>query len=165
MGATYINNLFKKIGKKQFAIIVISKSGTTIEPAIGFRLFRELLEKRVGKDKAHKYIVAITDAEAGTLHEMALKNNYTTFGIPNTIGGRFSVLTPVGLFPMLIKGIDILQVLAGARQAIKDCSPIELDKNSAYNYACLRHYLYTNKSLVIENMIVYDPSMVFVSEM
>jgi glucose-6-phosphate isomerase len=144
---------------------VISKSGTTLEPALAFRIFRKQLEKNVGINQASKLIVAITDYKKGTLHDFAVSQKYTMFGIPDDIGGRFSTLTAVGLFPMILKGIDPLQLLKGAHQALKDTQSSSLNTNTAYLYACYRNYFYTRKHINVENFIVYDPTLVFVSEM
>jgi glucose-6-phosphate isomerase len=145
--------------------VVISKSGTTLEPALGFRLVRKQLEKNLGTTNISKFVVAITDYHKGTLHDFAKAQGYTMFGIPDNIGGRFSTLTAVGLFPMILKGIDPLQVLKGAHQALKDTDSPSLAMNSAYLYACYRNYLYKNKKLSVENFIVYDPNLTFVAEM
>jgi glucose-6-phosphate isomerase len=155
----------EKVQNEKFAIIVISKSGTTLEPALAFRLLRKTLEKKMGVAASRKNIVAITDYEKGTLHDLAKKNHYVTFGIRNDIGGRFSTLTPVGMFIMMVKGIDTLMVLKGAKQALNDTSSSTLDNNSAFLYACYRHYLHTVKQMNIESFIVYEPSLTFVGEM
>jgi glucose-6-phosphate isomerase len=157
--------LLKKIHNSKFAIIVNSKSGTTLEPALGFRLFREQLQKNVGISKLHKYIVAVTDYEKGTLHDFAKHNHITTFGLANDIGGRFSTLTAVGMFLMIVKGLNPLKILQGAKQARKDCESDNLSRNSAYLYACYRHYLYNFRHLSIENFIVYEPCLEFVGKM
>jgi glucose-6-phosphate isomerase len=165
MAASYIVALKRMLNNEKFGIVVISKSGTTLEPAITFRIFRELLQKNVGISKLRKYIVAITDIEKGTLHDYAKQHHIATFGIPNDIGGRFSTLTPVGMFAMILKGLDPLMVLKGAKQAIKDTSDSDLNINTAFTYACYRHYLATVKNYQIENFIVYDPALQFVGEM
>jgi glucose-6-phosphate isomerase len=165
MSPSYIVALKNKLAREKFGIIVISKSGTTLEPAINFRIFRELLQKNVGISKLHKYIVAITDKEKGTLHDYAKNRHIQTFGIPNNIGGRFSTLTPVGMFAMILKGLDPLQILKGAKQALKDTEDDDIFNNTAYQYACYRHYLHVSKHLQIENFIVYDPTLQFVGEM
>jgi glucose-6-phosphate isomerase len=165
MAASYITNLVKKIQNEKFGIIIISKSGTTLEPAVAFRIFRGILQKNVGISKLHKYIVAITDKQKGTLHDFAKNHHITTFSIPNDIGGRFSVLTPVGMFTMILKGLDPLMILKGAKHAIKDTRDNDISENSAFLYACYRHYLFRIKHYQIENFIVYDPALQFVSEM
>jgi glucose-6-phosphate isomerase len=153
------------LNKQKFAIIVISKSGTTLEPALAFQLIRKQLEKNVGAANLNKLIVAITDYHKGTLHDFAKEQGYTMFGIPDNVGGRFSTLTAVGLFPMLLKGIDPIQVLKGAKQALKDTESPSLLMNSAFLYACYRNYLYKNRKLSVENFVVYDPNLTFVAEM
>jgi glucose-6-phosphate isomerase len=165
ISSSYVTELKNKLANEKFGIVVISKSGTTLEPALNFRIFRELLQKNVGISKLHKYIVAITDKERGTLHEYAKNHHITTFGIPNNIGGRFSTLTPVGMYTMILKGLDPLQILKGAKQAFKDTQDDNIYSNTAYQYACLRHHLNVGKRLQIENFIVYDPNLQFVGEM
>jgi glucose-6-phosphate isomerase len=155
----------KKLKHKKFGIVVISKSGGTLEPAIGFRMFRELLQKNVGISKLSKYIVAITDKEKGTLHDYAKQQRIVTFTIPNDVGGRFSTLTPVGMFIFILKGLDPLLILKGAKQAIQDTSNNNIKENTAFTYACYRHYFYTVKHFQFENFIVYAPSLQFVGEM
>jgi glucose-6-phosphate isomerase len=150
---------------KKFGIIVISKSGTTLEPALSFRIFRKLLERNVGVNQSRKYIVAITDYEKGTLLSLAKKNHYVTFGVPNDIGGRFSTLTSVGLFPLALKKIDLLAIYRGAKQALNDNSfDKKLINCTAFLYACYRHYLSTHKKNIIENFIVYDPTLEFIAQ-
>lgn len=158
MSADYLLNKLDYLKNKKFGIIVISKSGTTLEPAIAFRLFRNQLISNVGMKNVRKYIVAITDKEKGTLHNYATAKGYTMFSVPNNIGGRFSTLTPVGLFPMMVAGLNPNKILRAAKQAIMDLNNTDLKQNSAFLYACIRHYLYTQKHLNIENFIVYDPA-------
>ncbi|GHU31856.1 hypothetical protein FACS1894166_04090 [Bacilli bacterium] len=165
MAASYLLSLKDKLAHKKFAIIIISKSGTTLEPALGFRIFRELLIKAVGISKMRKYIVAITDKEKGTLHDYAIKHHISRFGVPNDIGGRFSTLTPVGMFLIILKGLDPLQVIKGAKKAKSDTLDPDLKTNSAFLYACYRNYLNTIIGLQIENFIVYEPTLQFVGEM
>jgi glucose-6-phosphate isomerase len=165
MATSYLINLKEKLAHKKFAIIVISKSGATLEPALGFRIFRELLARHVGISKLHKYIVAVTDKDKGTLHDYAIKHHIPRFGVPNDIGGRFSTLTPVGMFLIILKGLDPLQVLKGAKKAKIDTMNPDLKTNSAFLYACYRNYLNTSVGLQIENFIVYEPALQFVGEM
>ena len=164
MNSNYMLSIMQKLEGKKFGIIVISKSGTTLEPAIGFRLFRNLLEKNVGSDNSKKLIVAVTDEQKGTLHDFAKAKGYTMFRIPNTIGGRYSTLTPVGLFAMASSGIDIEKVLNGAKHAINDLNNTSLSQNTAYQYACCRHYLHTSKHIQVENFITYDPFMYMICQ-
>jgi glucose-6-phosphate isomerase len=157
IGSNYLTSVLNQVEGKKFAIVVISKSGTTLEPAVSFRLFREKLEKQVGFEKASKYIVAVTDYDKGTLHDFAQKKKYSMFGIPNDIGGRFSTLTPVGMFVIILAGLDYKAMLAGAQQAYKDTQSPDLKKNSAALYAVYRDFYYSQKKLAVENFVVYDP--------
>ncbi len=132
---------------KSFSINVISKSGTTTEPAIAFRFFRNLLEERYGKDEAAKRIYATTDANKGALREMAKINGYKTFVIPDNVGGRFSVLTAVGLLPMAVAGLDIKTLMLGAA---------DTDLNDAITYAAFRHYCHNTLKKPIENFAAFE---------
>ena len=147
---------------KNFAINVISKSGTTTEPAMAFRLFKKLLEDKVGLNNASKFIVATTDANKGALLKVSQDNDYQRFVIPANIGGRFSVLTPVGLFPMACAGINIEKVMKGALEAHKIYSSSDLDKNDAYKYAVARNILM--KKFSVELMVQYEPQMKMFNE-
>ena len=158
----FITAKIKELEKQKFAIVVISKSGTTLEPAVGFRIFRKLLEAKVGQERAPKLIVAITDPEKGTLHNYARAKGYTLFPIPNNIGGRYSTLTAVGIFPMILAGIDPIRLLKGAIKATDDLSNSNLRTNSAYLYAAYRHYFYATKKIQIENFITYDPFLTMI---
>ena len=142
---------------KNFAINVISKSGTTTEPAIAFRLAKKLLEDKVGMNNAAKFIVVSTDPNNGALLKTAKEKNYETFVIPQNVGGRFSVLTPVGLFPMACAGLNIDKVMTGAYKAHKKYSKATLIQNDAYRYAVARRILMTKYS--VELMIAYEPQM------
>lgn len=143
------------VAHKKFAINVISKSGTTTEPAIAFRLFKKLLEKREGKAEASRLIFATTDGNRGALLKMAKTSGWDTFVIPDDIGGRYSVLTAVGLLPMAIAGIDIEVMLEGAREAEKDLTNGNLAENPAYQYAVARDIL--GKSFPAEMYVTYEP--------
>jgi glucose-6-phosphate isomerase len=132
---------------------------------LSFYLFRELLEKNIGAIQAAKLIVAITSDENGNLYKLAKTKKYTIFPIPSDIGGRFSTLSPVGMFPMMLKNIDSLEILRGATQALKDTKEHKITKNSAFLYACYRHYFKVQQKLQIENFIIYDPSVAFMGEM
>lgn len=142
---------------KNFAINVISKSGTTTEPAMAFRMFKKLLEDKVGINNASKFIVATTDANKGALLKLAKENEYQTFAIPDNVGGRFSVLTPVGLFPMAAAGLDIDKVMDGALKAHKKYSKDTIIDNDAYRYAVARVIL--GKKFPAEMMVQYEPQM------
>lgn len=150
------------VENKNFAINVISKSGTTTEPAIAFRLFRKLLEEKVGKNNASNFIMATTDANKGVLRTIALKHDYTTFTIPENIGERFSVLTAVGLFPMACAGVDIDEVMEGAIAGYRKYSNSVLLENDAYKYALTRHIL--SLRFPIELMVQYESQMKMFNE-
>lgn len=163
LSSTYISDVMDMLEGKDFSINVISKSGTTTEPAIAFRLFRKLLEERYGKDEARNRIFATTDREKGALKTLALEEGYETFVVPDDIGGRYSVLTPVGLLPMAVSGIDIAGVMDGARQAQEELSVSSLGENSAYQYAAIRNILY-GKGKTIEMLVNYEPRMKYFAE-
>lgn len=152
------------IKNKKFAINVISKSGTTLEPSIAFREFRILLEEKVGKDQAYKFIAATTDARKGLLFELATRKNYTKFIVPDDVGGRFSVMTAVGLFPFLCAGIDAERVLAGASLTNKELSSSKISENDAYRYAVTRYLLNVEKNYDVEMMVSYEPKLQYFSE-
>ena len=157
ISSTNLAQKLKYVANKNFAINVISKSGTTTEPAIAFRLFKKLLEDKVGANNASKFIVATTDANKGALLSIARENGYLTFAIPDNIGGRFSVLTPVGLFPMACAGIDIDKVMEGAERGHKKYSSDSIYSNDAYKYAVARDIL--SKKFPVEMMVQYEPQM------
>ena len=163
MSSSYMLAQLNHLKDKTYGIIVISKSGKTLEPAIAFRLFRKQLVKNIGVEKAKKLIVAITDKAKGTLHELAKASGYTMFAIPDDIGGRYSTLTPVGIFPMAVAGLDINKILSGAKQCLRDLQQPNIKQNTAYLYACLRHYMYEHKKLNIEQFNVYEPALELVA--
>lgn len=142
---------------KNFAINIISKSGTTTEPAIAFRMFKKVLEEKVGLNNASKFIVATTDANKGALLKLAKENQYQTFVIPDNVGGRFSVLTAVGLFPLAAAGVDIDKIMDGALKAHKKYGKDTLIDNDAYRYAVARTIL--TKKYPVELMVQYEPQM------
>ncbi|WP_117275258.1 glucose-6-phosphate isomerase [Mycoplasmopsis edwardii] len=148
---------------KKFAINVISKSGTTLEPSIAFREFRNLLEKKEG-EKASSLIAATTDKAKGVLFELSVKKGYEKFIIPDDVGGRFSVLTPVGLFPFMCAGIDASKVLKGAQETNEQLSSDKLELNPAYLYAATRYFLHTEKGFDIEMMVSYEPKLQYFAE-
>lgn len=152
----------KYVENKKFAINVISKSGTTTEPAIAFREFKILLEEKVGKNNASNFIFATTDANSGTLFNLAEVKKYQKFVIPDNVGGRFSIFTPVGIFPMMAAGIDVKKVLNGAREANEYYSSDNLNDNDAYKYAVARHVL--GKQYAVEMLISYEPDMMYFNE-
>ncbi|WP_285851046.1 glucose-6-phosphate isomerase [Sporosarcina aquimarina] len=158
LSSTYMTQVMDALEAKDFSINVISKSGTTTEPAIAFRIFRKLLEEKYGKTEASKRIYATTDVTHGALRQLATTEGYETFTIPEDIGGRYSVLTSVGLLPMAIAGIDIEKVMHGARLAQKELMTEKLSENSAYQYAVIRNILF-QKGMAIELFVAYEPSM------
>ena len=159
---TYLNEILSICEGKDFSVNVISKSGTTTEPALAFRIFRELVIKKYGKEGAKERIFATTDKAKGTLKELADKEGYETFVVPDDIGGRFSVLTAVGLLPIAAAGCDIDALMEGARLAMHDFeAPYE--ENDAYKYAAIRNILYS-KGKSVEMLVSYDPSFTMMTE-
>ncbi|MFC0271030.1 glucose-6-phosphate isomerase [Metabacillus herbersteinensis] len=163
ISSTYMQDLKELIDGKDFSINVISKSGTTTEPALAFRLFRKLLEEKYGQEEAKKRIYATTDKERGALKTLATEEGYESFIIPDDVGGRYSVLTAVGLLPIAVSGVDIEAMMKGAADASEDFSKSELDENPAYQYAAVRNVLY-NKGKTIEMLINYEPGLQYFSE-
>lgn len=161
MSSTYTYQILALLKAKKFGICMISKSGTTTEPSISFRLLRQLLIKQVGVQKAQSLIVCITDKSKGNLIITAKNAKYQTFVMPDDIGGRYSVLTPVGLFPMLVAGINVDNVLAGAKKAY-----LELSKpnNSAHQYALARYILNTEDKYPVELFVSYEMQMQYFNE-
>ena len=151
------------LADKDFSINVISKSGTTTEPALAFRIFRKLLEQKYGVEEAKGRIYATTDKEKGALKTVATEEGFQTFVIPDDVGGRYSVLTAVGLLPIAVSGADIDQIMEGAEHARVDFSSSELADNQAYQYAVVRNVLY-NKGKTIEMLINYEPGLQYFSE-
>lgn len=162
IGEDYTYELMKLLEGKKFGIIVISKSGTTTEPAIAFRLLKEMLEKQEGKEFAAKHIVAVTDAKRGALRKLATEEGYATFVIEDNVGGRFSVLTPVGLLPIAVAGFDIRKLVAGAK-AMEEATMNADDSNLAYLYAKTRNALY-NAGKKTEILVNYNPKLHFLGE-
>ncbi|WP_096202580.1 glucose-6-phosphate isomerase [Bacillus sp. FJAT-45350] len=163
ISSTYVKDLLSLIEEKDVSINVISKSGTTTEPAIAFRIFREHLEKKYGKEEARKRIYATTDKEKGALKTVATDEGYETFVIPDDVGGRFSVLTAVGLLPIAVAGLNIEQMMQGAADAMDKYNNDNLAENEAYQYAAVRNAFY-NKGKTIELMVNYEPALQYVSE-
>lgn len=159
----YIDELIKKLGNDKFALVVISKSGTTLEVAVGFRLLRTLLYQKFPEEADH-LIVTVTDPEKGVLKQLTDNKKYPTFRIEPDIGGRYSTLTAVGLFPSVLAGIDVRQYLAGAQKAYRDCYHGDLKTNQAGLYAAFRHYFYVNYGKKIECLCSYDPQLNFLIE-
>ena len=160
----YLSELTAYLQGKKFGVINISKSGTTTETALAFRLLKKQCEEQWGKEMASKVIVAITDAVKGAARVTADKEGYKSFIIPDNVGGRFSVLTPVGLLPIAVAGYDIEALVNGARQMEKDCSPaVPFEENIAAIYAATRNALYANGKK-IEILVNYQPKLHFTSE-
>ena len=157
IGEDYLYDLMDLVRGHKFGIIVISKSGTTTEPAIAFRLFKEMLEKQEGKDFAQRNIVAVTDARRGALRNLATQEGYATYVIPDNVGGRFSVLTPVGLLPIAVAGFDIRALVAGAVEMEND------GDEQVLNYAIARNALYNNGKK-IEILANFTPRLHFLAE-
>ncbi|MFD1361438.1 glucose-6-phosphate isomerase [Lentibacillus salinarum] len=163
MSATYINELFDILKDKDVSINVISKSGTTTEPAIAFRIFQKFLEDKYGTEKAKSRIYATTDKAKGALKTTSDQEGYETFVIPDDIGGRYSVLTAVGLLPIAVSGVSIDDMMQGAKAAMDDLAEPSLAGNPAYQYAAARNILY-NKGKTIEMLINYEPHLHYFSE-
>ena len=159
----YIAQVLKYLEGKNFAINVISKSGTTTETSISFRLLKELLEKQIGKEAAKKAIYATTDKEKGALKTLCNIEGYATYVLPGNIGGRYSVLTPVGLFPLAAAGIDVVAMLEGAKEARRAYDNADLEHNLCYRYAVTRDYMYRHNKPV-EMYVTYEPQMSQISE-
>lgn len=159
----YLKDLLEIIEDKEVSINVISKSGTTTEPAIAFRILKDALEKKYGKEDAKKRIIATTDNSKGALRELANEEGYKTFDIPNNIGGRYSVLTAVGLLPIAVTGIDINEIIEGAKQAYDDLDTDDLEENNCYQYAAVRNIL-SRKGKVIEILASYEPALEYFGE-
>jgi len=163
ISSTYITHLFELLEGKDISINVISKSGTTTEPALAFRLFRDHLEKKYGKEGARERIFATTDREKGALKRLADEEGYETFVIPDDVGGRYSVLTAVGLLPIAAAGIDIDRMMEGALAAAQKYNNADLSTNESYQYAAVRNVL-NRKGKDIELLVNYEPSLHYVSE-
>ncbi len=163
ISSTALQELVTICEGKDISINMISKSGTTTEPAIAFRVFRELLEKKYGKEGARERIFCTTDKRKGTLKQLADAEGYETFVVPDNVGGRYSVLTAVGLLPIAVAGCDIDALMAGARKAMKAYSSPELEENDCYKYAAIRNILY-NKGRSVEVMVSYEPCYTMMNE-
>ena len=163
LSSTYINDLYSLLQDYDFSINVISKSGTTLEPAIAFRLFEQLLKRKYGVSEAKKRVFVTTSKNGGALKQLAKNNDYKTFHIPENIGGRYSVLTAVGLLPIATSGINISDMLKGAQQAMDDLDDPNLTNNPAYQYAASRKFLY-EEGKSIELLISYEPHFHYFSE-
>ena len=163
MSPNYINDLIEYVSDKDISINVISKSGTTTEPAIAFRIFRELIENKYGLEEARKRIYVTTDKEKGALKKLADEEGYETFVIPDNVGGRYSVLTAVGLLPIAVAGIDIDKLMQGAKSAQEKYMDDSVKYNECYKYATLRNILY-KQDKTIEILVSYEPKMQYITE-
>lgn len=163
ISSTYIKDLIDVVGDRDFSINMISKSGTTTEPAIAFRVFKEILERKYGKEGAAKRIYATTDKEKGALKNLATEEGYEAFVVPDDVGGRFSVLTAVGLLPIAVSGADITKLMEGAQAARKEALGNNFAQNGALQYAAVRNIL-LRKGKTVEVLANYEPSLHYVSE-
>ncbi len=163
ISSTYIKHLMDVIGDRDFSINMISKSGTTTEPAIAFRVFKEMMENKYGKEEAAKRIYATTDKVRGSLKNLATEEGYESFVVPDDVGGRFSVLTAVGLLPIAVSGADIDKLMEGAQAGRKAALEASFEENDALKYAALRNIL-LRKGKCIEILANYEPSVHYVSE-
>ncbi|WP_282920874.1 glucose-6-phosphate isomerase [Ignavigranum ruoffiae] len=163
ISSTYIHDLLDLIADRDFSVNVISKSGTTTEPAIAFRIFKEKLIEKYGEAKAKERIYVTTDKVKGALKEEANQMGYQTFVIPDGIGGRFTVLTPVGLLPIAVSGADIEALMNGAKVAMERYHSDDIFENEAYQYAVIRNLLY-RKGKIIEILVNYEPTMQYFAE-
>ena len=159
----YLNEIISLCEGRDFSVNVISKSGTTTEPALAFRVFREMVEKKYGKDGAKDRIFCTTDKARGTLKQLADAEGYETFVIADDVGGRYSVLTAVGLLPIAVAGCDIDAIMAGAAQARDKFLSADFDNNDCYKYAAIRNILY-KKNKSVEMLVSYDPSFAMMAE-
>ena len=164
MSTKYMNDIIEYVSNKDFSINVISKSGTTTEPGIAFRILREVLLSKYGIEGAKERIFVTTDAKNGGLKKIALEENFETFIIPDDIGGRYSVLSPVGLLPIEAAGINTEKILKGAENALNKYLEEEVLENDAYKYAVIRHILNSEYNKDIELMVSYEPSFLYFIE-
>ena len=163
MSGVYLQHLIEVVGDRDFSVNVISKSGTTTEPAIAFRVFKKMLEEKYGKEEAAKRIYATTDKAKGALKTLATAEGYETFVVPDNVGGRFSVLTAVGLLPIAAAGINIDDLMAGAKDAMNDFANKNMDENQALQYAAVRNILH-RKGKDLELMVNYEPRVHYLAE-
>ncbi len=163
ISSSYIQGLIDVIGERDFSINMISKSGTTTEPAIAFRVFKGILEKKYGKEEAAKRIYATTDKARGALKNLATEEGYETFVVPDDVGGRFSVLTAVGLLPIAVSGADIDQLMEGAAAGRRAALENDFEGNDALKYAAVRNILH-RKGKSVEILADYEPSLHYISE-
>ncbi|MBR1575908.1 MAG: glucose-6-phosphate isomerase [Bacteroidales bacterium] len=159
----YLAELMDLARTRSTAVIVISKSGTTTEPAVAFRIFKEYIEQTYGKAEAAGRIVAITDAQKGALKTLATQEGYKTFVVPDNVGGRFSVLTPVGLLPIAVAGFDIRAMLQGAA-AEREALLVKNENNAAVRYAAVRNLLHADCGKAVEILVTYNPKLTYLAE-
>ena len=163
LSGTYLSQLIEVIGDRDFSVNIISKSGTTTEPAVAFRIFKEMLEKKYGKEEAAKRIYATTDKSKGALKKLSDEEGYQTFVVPDDVGGRFSVLTAVGLLPIAASGADIDKLMEGAASGRKAALELPFEENDAMKYAALRN-IFLRKGKSVEILANYEPAVHYVSE-
>jgi glucose-6-phosphate isomerase len=163
ISSDYLYQLLESLKDKRVTVVVISKSGTTTEPAIAFRVIKKLLESKYSAQDLKKRIICVTDEKKGALRKIAEREGYRSFIIPDDVGGRFSILTPVGLVPLAVAGVDIQSLVDGARQAESAYKTCDLDKNICYRYAALRNILYA-KGKKIEVLSSFYPNVFYVAE-
>jgi len=163
ISSTYISDLLELLDGKELSVNMISKSGTTTEPAIAFRIFKDYMEKKYGKEEAGRRIYVTTDKARGALKKLATEEKYESFVVPDDVGGRFSVLTAVGLLPIAVAGIDIDQIMKGASDAYELYKNTNVMENDCYKYAAARNAFY-RKNKTIEILVNYEPSLHFVTE-
>ena len=163
ISGSYLSDMIKLCEGKRVSVNIISKSGTTTEPAVAFRVFRKYLEEHYGEEEAAKRIYCTTDRARGTLKKLADEKGYECFVVPDDVGGRYSVLTAVGLLPIAAAGADIDKLMAGAAEAAKDYNEPDMYKNDCYTYAALRNALY-RKGKSVELLVSYEPRFTMMSE-
>ena len=163
ISATYLNQVVKLCEDKDFSVNVISKSGTTTEPALAFRVFKNMLEDKYGVEEAKNRIYCTTDKAKGKLKSLAVENGYEQFVVPDDVGGRFSVLTAVGLLPIAVAGIEIDGLMKGAAAAMRDFSVVDFEENCCYKYAAIRNILH-RKGKLVEMLVSYEPSLLMFNE-
>ncbi len=163
ISSDYLHNLLETIKDKRVTVVVISKSGTTTEPAIAFRVIKKALESRYSTEELKKRIICVTDEQKGALRQIAAKGGFKSFVIPDDVGGRFSVLTPVGLVPLALAGVDVKSLVEGARKGQSEYALLDIEKNTCYRYAALRYLLY-KKGKKIEVMSSFYPELFYVAE-
>ena len=163
ISSDYLHQLLVSLQDKRITVVVISKSGTTTEPAIAFRVIKKLLESKYQGEELKKRIICVTDDKKGALRKIASGQGYRSFIIPDDVGGRFSILTPVGLVPLALAGVDIQGLVDGARAAQKEYAVCDLDKNTCYRYAASRNILYA-KGKKIEALSSFYPNVFYVAE-